>query len=727
MIVNTELSHDADYIGDIQENRVGIDKSNVGFITTLLTSNLYSRPLESFFRETVSNAYDSHVEAGTDEPILLLIEDTDQYSTYRISIRDYGVGVSPERFEKIYRNIGSSTKRESNDFIGMFGIGRFSCLSCADVAHVTSYYQGTKYSYVMYKNGGGINIDQLSATKGDYKNGLEVSVTVYTYPSKIDEALRGICLFDKVYVSYNGENSSLDSIVNRYNHRTIVHYKTFSRCSMLTRYHNYFKVGKVVYEGTPEGLATKQSLIVDLPMGSVDITPNREALQYTAFTNNTIKTQVAAVKQELQDIVNTTVEGDMSLQSFFKYFVDGNEYEVPPIIDEAQQVYGATNDDELQKALESLRVNPADVHIDFSKTTIDGESLPSEYSSFLRNVTYYSIPPELIHKTLSPYRNRAIFQRDFRYLFLGRYVLINKEDKVTKQVTLRYTLDNLSNDGVILIYEGLVKLKGYIKDTVYARSMPDAGSILNTLVDFTFKHLVIQSMSNDSVPQSYIDEYRDIQKSKKKKVDTQGLAIRRYIYEGYRLSRLDSLPKEGLVLYTSHTKDDSNLRKLSDLLARNKSIAAIITVKKEAVKLLEGNKRFMTVENFLIARNKILSKYVTCVIIRKKFVDISSKVNNFKSLPIWRQFYKKYQTELNMIDFAGYSSMSEEILKYYESRGWVNQADIDEYSLDAEEVEALTYWQNLETYKYKIVKFMAYKKYGKKAKIGLHYEPFKID
>ena len=724
MIVNTELSHDADYIGDIQENRVGIDKSNVGFITTLLTSNLYSRPLESFFRETVSNAYDSHVEAGTDEPILLLIEDTDKYSTYRISIRDYGVGVSPERFEKIYRNIGSSTKRESNDFIGMFGIGRFSCLSCADVAHVTSYYQGTKYSYVMYKNGGGINIDQLSVTKGDYKDGLEVSVTVYTYDNKIEKALLGICLFDKVYVSYKGENSSVKSIVTRYNHRTIVHYKTFSRCSMLGGYYNYFKVGKVLYEGTPEGLATRQGLIVDLPMGSVDITPNREALQYTAFTNNTIKTQVEAVKQELQNIVNTTVEGDMSLQSFFERFVDGSEYKVPSIIADAQQVYGAINDDELQKALESLRVNPADVHIDFSKTTIDGESLPSEYSSFLKNVTYYSIPPELIHKTLSPYRNRAIFQRDFRYLFLGRYVLINKEDKITKQVTLRYTLDNLSNDGVILIYEGLVKLRDFIKGAIYEHR---ADLILDTLIDFTFKHLAIQSMSNDSVPQSYIDEYRELQRSKKKKVDTQGLPIRRYLYDGYRLSRLDSLPKEGLVLYTSHTKDDLNLRELSNLLARNESIAAIITVKKEAVKLLEGNKRFMTVENFLIARNKILSKYVTGPIIRKKFADIGSKVDSFKSLPIWRQFRKKYETELDMIVFAGYNSISKEILKYYESRGWVNQADIDEYSLNAEEVEALEYWQNLETYKYKIVKFMAYKKYGKKPKIGLDYEPYKID
>lgn len=121
MIIN-EKQNEAQVVGDIQVNRVGIDSSNIDFIATLLTSNLYSQPLASFLRETISNAYDSHIEAGTKEPIILLIDSHNPSSgKIRISIRDFGVGISPERFEHIYKNIGSSTKRESNDFIGMFG------------------------------------------------------------------------------------------------------------------------------------------------------------------------------------------------------------------------------------------------------------------------------------------------------------------------------------------------------------------------------------------------------------------------------------------------------------------------------------------------------------------------------------------------------------------------------------------------------------------------------
>ena len=120
MKILQDNSHDANYIGEIQENRVGIDRNNIDFITTLLTSNLYSKPLESFLRETIANAWDSHVEANTNEYILLVITKTD-YLGYTLSVRDYGVGLSPERFDQIYKNIGSSTKRDSNDYIGAFG------------------------------------------------------------------------------------------------------------------------------------------------------------------------------------------------------------------------------------------------------------------------------------------------------------------------------------------------------------------------------------------------------------------------------------------------------------------------------------------------------------------------------------------------------------------------------------------------------------------------------
>ena len=124
MIISEQKS-DIEVIGDIKEFKSSIDTKNLEFITTLLSSNLYSAPERSFIREIVSNAWDSQVEANTtDIPIIIKITETNteiktsygyEYTRWSgrgdITIRDFGTGLSPERFNEVYRNIGSSTKR----------------------------------------------------------------------------------------------------------------------------------------------------------------------------------------------------------------------------------------------------------------------------------------------------------------------------------------------------------------------------------------------------------------------------------------------------------------------------------------------------------------------------------------------------------------------------------------------------------------------------------------
>ena len=175
MIINYSQKDNTQVIGDIKEFKTSIDPKNLDFITTLLSSNLYSNPEQSFIREIVSNAWDSHIEAGTtDTPIIIKFDKTT--FPYLVTIRDFGTGLSPERFKTIFCNIGSSTKRDSNEFIGGFGIGRYSALACSNSVTIISYYKGTAYTYIMTKDGNTITTHLVSETSTTEKNGVEVSI-----------------------------------------------------------------------------------------------------------------------------------------------------------------------------------------------------------------------------------------------------------------------------------------------------------------------------------------------------------------------------------------------------------------------------------------------------------------------------------------------------------------------------------------------------------------------
>ena len=149
--------------------------SDVRLVVDIL-SKLYAYPIRTLVQEYICNGRDAMREAGTwaKLPIEITVPNTLEPV---FKVRDFGVGISPDRMENIFVNYGSSTKRNTNAQTGGFGIGAKSAFSYTDSFTVTSYFNGTKYLYVAHLgDSGGVNL--ISTEKTLEANGVEISIGV---------------------------------------------------------------------------------------------------------------------------------------------------------------------------------------------------------------------------------------------------------------------------------------------------------------------------------------------------------------------------------------------------------------------------------------------------------------------------------------------------------------------------------------------------------------------
>lgn len=139
-----KITSEADGILDEKFFEIG----NPALIMEILRNKLYADPVTAVVREYSCNAMDSHAEANKpDEPILINLP-SEKYP--ELKIQDFGVGISPDRMNDIYIKMGNSTKRDTNDQIGCWGLGSKSAWSYTDTFSIVTTFSNIKRAYVAY-------------------------------------------------------------------------------------------------------------------------------------------------------------------------------------------------------------------------------------------------------------------------------------------------------------------------------------------------------------------------------------------------------------------------------------------------------------------------------------------------------------------------------------------------------------------------------------------------
>lgn len=154
----------------------GFDVTGMGAIAGLL-QNMYSDTSLAVLREYFCNAMDSHRASGVTRPVEVTLPADMNPS---LIIQDFGLGLSQQELVTVYSTYGSSTKRDSDEAIGGFGIGSKAAFSMAEQFIVTGVKDGEKtvMLFSLGKSGMGEAVTVAHTFDCTESNGVTVSIPI---------------------------------------------------------------------------------------------------------------------------------------------------------------------------------------------------------------------------------------------------------------------------------------------------------------------------------------------------------------------------------------------------------------------------------------------------------------------------------------------------------------------------------------------------------------------
>lgn len=288
--------------------KVSQDSTVIPIIIKMMADQ-YKNPLKTLSVEYVQNAMDSHRVAGkSDVPIEIhLPNSNDPY----FRVRDFGISMSSETVENVFSALFASTKRDSDEDIGGFGVGRLVFGAYTGTMVITTYLGGKKTEYFFYLENGKGDITEMMAVDSDEPQGVEISIPIKEHDF---ENLRRICQEQYAFIGPA-------PIVTGNHQFTLknVQYKfaTDSFCfrEKTDRYTQLNPVATVA--GLPYPIDQYQfeyehcvrrilnsGVVLHFNVGEVDIVPSRDNLKYTDKTKNAIEERI----KEIEDLAKVELD-----------------------------------------------------------------------------------------------------------------------------------------------------------------------------------------------------------------------------------------------------------------------------------------------------------------------------------------------------------------------------------------------------------------------------------
>ncbi len=286
---------------------IGIAKSQTGqlMILNVLTNTLYTDKISACWREYGVNGVDANIEAGKADVPIKIVLPTNVSPT--AIIRDYGYGMTKDQVLNTFCYLGESTKRNSNEVTGMLGIGSKAGFAYGDSFLVVSYTKGSKVVYNCYRDQGVPKMAVMHTEQTDEPDGVEIKIPVrrediHTFAERAEKTFR----YFKVRPEVKG--GAIDWKLSEPKFKGTGWAITGSGDSTAVMGNVGYAIDKysLGVDGNL-GEILGQGAILYFNIGELEITANREGLQYKGKTIPAIKAKLKTLSDELAKTITDTI------------------------------------------------------------------------------------------------------------------------------------------------------------------------------------------------------------------------------------------------------------------------------------------------------------------------------------------------------------------------------------------------------------------------------------
>ena len=343
MIITQDKNKQVVQSHDFDSVNCTIDAEDMRYVASLLRNN-YSNPPLAVVREISANALDANMEANASRKVEVTIPS--KFNAHFV-VRDFGGGLSQEDIFGLYSKYGKSTKRDSNNYIGAFGIGKFAPLSYGSSFSVVSYHGGKKATYNVFVNDDDdTKIVKFAEQPSDEPTGLSVEVAIAD--DDID-TFREVCknffrffseedmpkfigvgedekFFDDFEVIMEANDKSWWILNDKQDYWSRNHHQAHA---VMGRVHYPIDVGSINFqliEGYDESnadlvkkadnlrqLINQDNVYIRFDIGQLKLHHSRESLEYNKATQKEILSTLERMQVEVEEIAKEKLENAVDL------------------------------------------------------------------------------------------------------------------------------------------------------------------------------------------------------------------------------------------------------------------------------------------------------------------------------------------------------------------------------------------------------------------------------